>query len=188
MQAIAQSLPGVFEIQPKRHGDHRGYFAETLRCDWFREQCGYNVDFLQENESLSVARGTIRGIHFQADPAAQGKLVRCTVGRIFDVAVDLRHGSTTFGKWLGVELSAEQGNQLWIPVGFGHAFCTLEPACVVSYKVTHYYSAEHDAGVRWNDPDIAIAWPETANLDTLSEKDMQLPFLAELPAPFMIKD
>jgi len=178
-------LKGLLEIIPARHGDERGYFSEIFRVDRFTENAGL-VEFVQDNQSLSVRKGTIRGIHFQTDPCAQGKLVRCLAGAIFDVAVDLRHGSPTFGKWAAVELSPELNNQLWIPAGFGHAFCTLEPDTVVNYKVTSYYSAANDAGLRWNDPAIGVAWPDAADPDTLSAKDKIQPLLADLPPLFPI--
>ncbi|MBU6267534.1 MAG: dTDP-4-dehydrorhamnose 3,5-epimerase [Sphingomonadales bacterium] len=179
-------LPGLFEITPARHGDDRGYFSEIHRADRFAEHIGH-VDFLQENQSLSVRSGTIRGIHFQTEPCPQGKLVRCLAGAIFDVAVDLRHGSPTFGKWTAVELTPEAGNQLWIPRGFGHAFCTLQPNSIVCYKVDGYYSAPNDAGLLWNDPAIGIAWPSVADAGTLSPKDRVQPRLADLPTCFPFK-
>ena len=147
-----------------------------------------NVDLVQENQSLSARKGTLRGIHFQTDPFAQGKLVRCIAGAIWDVAVDLRHGSPTFGKWAAVELSAEKGNQLWIPAGFGHAFCTLRPDSTVCYKVTAYYSGPNDGGVLWNDPAIGIVWPDAADPDTLSAKDRVQPKLDELPVLFTLEN
>ncbi|MDE2405228.1 MAG: dTDP-4-dehydrorhamnose 3,5-epimerase [Sphingomonadales bacterium] len=176
-------LPGLVEITPSRHGDDRGYFSEIFRADRFAEHVG-PVTFVQENQSLSVRPGTIRGIHFQTDPHPQGKLVRCLAGAIFDVAVDLRHGSPTFGRWAAVELTPERANQLWIPRGFGHAFCTLRPDTIVCYKVDGYYSAPNDAGVLWNDPAIGIAWPAIADAETLSPKDRVQPRLADLPAHF----
>lgn len=179
MQFRALDLDGLVEINPEKRADARGYFAETFREDHFRANIG-TFDFVQENQSLSLAIGTIRGIHFQVDPCAQGKLVRCLAGSIFDVAVDLRPASPTYGKWLGIELSAQQCNQLWIPAGFGHAFCTLSEACIVGYRVTSYYSAAHDRGVRWDDPAIGIAWPAEADPDTLSAKDRVQPMLAQL--------
>lgn len=176
-------IPGLVEIVPKKHGDARGYFSETWREDRFTEAAG-PAHFVQENQSLSVAPGTVRGIHFQTDPYAQGKLVRCVAGAIWDVVVDLRHGSPMFGKWVAVELTAEANNQMWIPAGFGHGFCTLVPDCLVSYKVTAYYSAPNDAGVRWDDPAIGIEWPEVADAALLSAKDKVQPLLAELPVLF----
>jgi dTDP-4-dehydrorhamnose 3,5-epimerase len=176
-------LPGVVEIVPVRHGDDRGHFSEVYRTDWF-EQNVAPVAFVQENQSLSRAVGVVRGLHFQSEPSAQGKLVRCLSGAIFDVAVDIRQGSPDFGKWVGVTLSAEEGNQLWVPAGFLHGFCTLVPDCVVNYKVTNYYSRDCDKGVAWNDPDIAIAWPEVVDPAHLSPKDTQQPLLRDLPAYF----
>lgn len=178
---------GLLEIVPRKIADERGYFSETFRLFEFVERAG-PTSFVQDNQSLSVRPGTVRGIHFQAHPAAQGKLVRCLAGRVFDVAVDLRHGSPTFGQWVAVELTPERNNHLWIPVGFGHAFCTLEPDSVISYRVTHPYSPEHDKGVAWNDPAIAIAWPKIADPDTLSAKDRSQPALADLPPLFAMEE
>jgi len=180
-------IEGLFEIIPRKIEDERGYFSEIFKANIFAQRVP-GVEFVQDNQSLSVKPGTIRGIHFQTHPAAQGKLVRCLAGRLIDVAVDLRAGSPTFGQWIAVELSAEQNNQLWIPVGFGHAFCSLEPNTVISYRVTDYYSREHDKGVAWDDPDIAISWPEIANPETLSGKDQNQPRLADLPAYFSMEN
>jgi dTDP-4-dehydrorhamnose 3,5-epimerase len=183
MEFRTLDLPDVVEVQPRKFGDDRGYFSEIFRLDQFRREVA-DVDFVQENQSLSVKAGTIRGLHFQTDPFAQGELVRCLAGSIFDVAVDLRQGSPHFGAWAAVELTAERGNQLWIPPGFAHGFCTLLPDTVVCYKVTAYYSQENDKGVAWDDDDIAIIWPESADPGTLSPKDKVQPRLAELPAHF----
>jgi len=180
-------VEGPFEIVPDRIDDERGYFSEIFRLSDFSRQGG-PADFVQDNQSLSVRVGTIRGLHFQAPPAAQGKLVRCLAGRLFDVAVDLRSDSPTYGKWLSVMLSTQENNQLWIPVGFAHGFCTLEPNSVISYRVTSYYSPENDKGVAWNDPDIGVDWPDIADPETLSAKDREQPSLAELPAYFSMKD
>ena len=176
-------LPDVLEITPRRHGDDRGYFAEVFRQREFDAHAG-PTGFVQENESLSARPGTIRGLHFQTDPQAQGKLVRCTAGAIFDVAVDLRSGSPTFGQWAAVELSPAKGNLFWIPPGFAHGFCTLLPDTVVNYKVTSYYAPECDRGVRWDDAAIGIDWPTVADPDTLSAKDRIQPLLSELPVCF----
>jgi dTDP-4-dehydrorhamnose 3,5-epimerase len=180
-------IDGPLEILPRKIADERGYFSELFRVDSFLNH-GPPVEFVQDNQSLSVRVGTIRGIHFQTHPAAQGKLVRCIGGSVLDVAVDLRRDSATFGQWLSVVLSSEDNNQLWIPVGFGHAFCTLEPNSIIVYRVTGYYSRENDKGVAWDDPDIAIDWPDLADPTTLSEKDRSQPSLAELPAYFSLKD
>ena len=145
------------------------------------------LEFVQDNQSLSVRAGTVRGIHFQSHPKAQGKLVRCLSGSVLDVAVDLRTGSPTYGQWIAVTLTPEENNQLWIPVGFGHAFCTLEPNSVIAYRVTDYYSPESDKGVAWDDPQIGIDWPSVADAETLSAKDREQPALSQLPAYFPVK-
>lgn len=170
-------------LRPRRLEDSRGWFSETFKKKDFLS-LGLDLDFVQDNHSLSRAVGTLRGIHFQTPPHAQDKLVRCVRGRIFDVAVDLRKSSPTYGRWVGEELSAENGAQLFIPVGFGHAFLTLEPDSEVIYKVTDYYAPECDGGVRWNDPDIGIAWPPIIEEPHLSSKDQALPFLADFESPF----
>jgi dTDP-4-dehydrorhamnose 3,5-epimerase len=181
------AIDGPIEISPTKHRDHRGHFSEIFRADLFAHNVT-SVPFIQENQSLSFSAGTIRGIHFQSHPAAQGKLVRCLAGSVFDVAVDLRRGSASFGKWISVTLSPQDNNQLWIPVGFGHAFCTLEPNSVISYKVTDYYSRENDKGIAWDDGEIAIDWPAIADPATLSEKDRNQPRLVDLPSYFSMKD
>ena len=168
---------------PRHIGDERGYFAETFRADIFARECGDHV-FVQDNESLSANAGTIRGLHFQSDPHAQGKLVRCTAGALFDVAVDIRQGSPTYGQWVGETLTPANGKQLWVPRGFAHGFCSLEPNTVICYKVTDYYSPECDKGLAWDDPSIAIAWPDVADPETLSAKDRKQPSLADLPTTF----
>lgn len=187
MEFRAFEIAGPLEIIPRKIEDERGYFSEIFRLNAFREHVR-GVEFVQDNQSLSARLGTIRGLHFQAKPAAQGKLVRCLAGRFFDVAVDLRTGSSTFGKSVSVVLSPEDNNQLWVPAGFGHGFCTLEPNSVLSYRVTDYYSPEHDKGVAWDDPQIAVDWPSIADPDTLSAKDRQQPRLADLPAYFSMED
>ena len=187
MQFNSLNRAGPIEMVPTRFTDDRGYFAETFRADAFREHAGAH-EFVQDNQSLSTRAGTIRGIHFQTHPFAQGKLVRCLAGSLFDVAVDLRVDSPDYGKWTGVTLSSEAGNQLWIPPGFGHGFCTLEPDTVVSYKVTAYYSKANDRGVAWDDADIGIVWPDIADAESLSPKDRDQPALSDLPTLFSIKD
>nr|WP_314262208.1 dTDP-4-dehydrorhamnose 3,5-epimerase [uncultured Devosia sp.] len=179
------SLADIVEITAARHGDTRGYFSETFREDWFRANVA-DVDFVQENQSLSRHVGVVRGLHFQSEPHAQGKLVRCLSGSIFDVVVDIRKGSSSFGQWTSLTLSADEGNQLWVPPGFLHGFCTLEPDCLVSYKVTSYYSKDADKGVRWNDPAIGITWPDVADPTLLSPKDTIQPLLSELPGYFQL--
>ena len=180
------SVEGPLEIHPKKILDDRGYFSEIYRSDLLASKIGA-VGLVQENQSLSIRVGTIRGIHFQSYPKAQGKLVRCLSGSVLDVAVDLRTDSPTYGQWISVTLTPEANNQLWIPVGFGHAFCTLEPNSVIAYRVTEYYSPENDKGVTWDDPGIGIDWPTVADADTLSAKDREQPALSELPAYFSLK-
>ena len=172
-------LEGPALITPKRLGDARGYFAETFKDDWFREHVA-DVVFVQDNQSLSCETGTIRGLHYQAVPFEQGKLVRCLAGAIFDVAVDIRPRSPTFGRWIGVELTPDNGDQLWVPAGFAHGFCTLAPDTVVFYKVTAPYSREHDRGVAFDDPDIGVVWPIDLASAVLSDKDKVQPSLASL--------
>jgi dTDP-4-dehydrorhamnose 3,5-epimerase len=176
-------IEGPIAIVPTQIVDDRGYFSEVFRDDLFSRHVGAH-SFVQENQSLSVRAGTIRGIHFQSHPRAQGKLVRCLAGRVFDVAVDLRQGSPTYGRWISTVLTPEACNQLWVPIGFGHAFCTLEENSVISYRVTDYYSPDDDKGVAWDDPDIGIAWPEVAKPETLSAKDRDQPSLSRLPKYF----
>jgi dTDP-4-dehydrorhamnose 3,5-epimerase len=180
-------IEGPFEIKPRKIEDERGYFSEVFRRDSFAERAP-DVEFVQDNQSLSVRTGTIRGLHFQCHPAAQGKLVRCLAGSLFDVAVDLRTDSPTYGRWMSLILSPEQNNQLWVPVGFGHGFCTLEPNTVISYRVTDYYSPDHDKGVAWDDADIGVDWPAAADRETLSAKDRQQPALAALPTYFTMEN
>lgn len=173
-------IRGPIEIVPTKNEDDRGYFSEIFRTDLFHTHAG-PIDFVQDNQSLSLRAGTIRGIHFQSHPAAQGKLVRCLAGSAFDVAVDLRQGSPTFAKWVAVTLNAETNNQMWVPVGFGHAFVTLEPNSIIGYRVTDFYRPENDKGVRWDDREIAIGWPSIADPASLSAKDRIQPSLAQLP-------
>lgn len=172
-------ITDVMVIKPKVFCDDRGYFMETFRQIFFAENIS-PVNFLQDNQSLSKDIGTVRGLHFQLSPKAQGKLVRCVAGAIFDDAVDLRSDSPTFGEHVAVELTAENGCQLWVPPGFAHGFCTLVHDTVVSYKVTQYYSARHDRGLLWNDPALNIDWPVSAEKAFLSNKDRSQPKLAEI--------
>jgi len=187
MEFRSFDVEGPLEIIPRKIEDERGYFSEVFRANDFSVRAG-DIEFIQDNQSLSVKTGTVRGIHFQSPPAAQGKLVRCLAGKLFDVAVDLRAGSPTRGHWLSVILSPDENNQLWVPAGFGHAFCTLEPNSVISYRVTDYYSPENDKGVAWDDPQIGIDWPDVADPETLSAKDRSQPSLADLPAYFVMEN
>ena len=183
MEIRTFEIDGPLEIIPRKIEDERGYFSEIFRLNTFHERVP-DCQFIQDNQSMSARPGTIRGLHFQAHPAAQGKLVRCLAGLLVDVAVDLRADSPTFGRWISTVLSPEQNNQLWVPIGFGHGFCTLEPNTVISYRVTSYYSPEHDKGVAWDDPQIGVKWPDIADPETLSAKDRRQPSLAELPRYF----
>lgn len=183
MQVILTTIAEVKEIRPVRHGDARGFFAEIYREDVLRQH-GIDGPFVQENHSLSVERGVIRGLHFQSPPAAQAKLVRCAAGSVLDVAVDIRRGSPSYGRHVAVVLSAAEGNQLFVPEGFAHGFCTLEPNSELVYKVNRYYSPEHDLGLAWNDPALGIAWPVGDDEALLSDKDRRQPLLADLPPYF----
>lgn len=181
----ALDLPGVLEIVPRRFGDHRGFFSETYKRSVWAD-AGIADEFVQDNTSFSAERFTLRGLHFQTPPFAQAKLVRVTKGRIWDVAVDIRAGSPSFGRWTALEVSAEKGNQIYVPVGFAHGLLTLEADTEVVYKVTAEYSAAHDTGVAWNDPDVAVAWPLAGATPVLSGKDRTLPRLADIVAkPFV---
>jgi dTDP-4-dehydrorhamnose 3,5-epimerase len=170
-------------VVPRRLHDSRGYFVETYTRRTFVE-AGIEAAFVQDNQSLSRERGTIRGLHFQLAPEPQAKLVRVLAGSIFDVAVDLREGSPSYGRWCGATLTSEKGEQLFIPVGFAHAFCTLEPDTIVAYKVDGFYNKAAEGGVRWDDPDIGIEWPVPAAEIKVSEKDAALPRLADAATPF----
>src|ERR1700730_9241409 len=163
-------IPDVKLIVPTRFTHARGYFTETWNDRWFRREIS-NETFVQDNQSVSAKKGTLRGLHFQKPPFAQGKLVRVLRGSIFDVAVDIRKGSPTYMQHVAIKLDELEGSQLWVPPGFLHGFCTLEDVTEVFYKVTSYYSANHDAGVLWNDPDLSIQWPVDNASVVLSEKD-----------------
>lgn len=179
-----QSIPEVILVTPKRFGDDRGYFRETYKSTVYSKG-GIDVRFVQDNHSYSRDKGVLRGLHFQTPPHAQDKLVFCTRGRILDVAVDIRHGSPTFGKYVAVELSSENGQQLFVPKGFAHGFITLEPDCEVQYKCSDVYSPECDAGIAWNDPELGIDWPMSADKIITSDKDKIHPMLADLGAFFI---
>jgi dTDP-4-dehydrorhamnose 3,5-epimerase len=179
----AEGLPAVRVILPYRRQDARGYLAEVWREDAMR-QAGIDVQFVQENHALSRIKGTIRGLHFQIGPAAQGKLVRCVRGSIFDVAVDIRRGSPTFGRHVSSILSNENWKQLYVPIGFAHGYCTLEPETEVTYKVTAYYDPPSERGLAWDDPEIGIAWPIDGEKAVLVSKDRLHPRLSELSDVF----
>ena len=183
MQVQRLDIPEVVLLTPRRFGDERGWFSEVYNRRAVDAALG-PVRFVQDNHSLSRPKGTVRGLHFQRPPTAQGKLVRVVKGAIFDVALDLRRGSPTFGRHVSATLSAENGAQLYVPEGFAHGFCTLEPDTEVLYKVTAFYSAADDGGLLWSDPALGIAWPVTASEAVLSAKDGALPRLAELPDVF----
>jgi dTDP-4-dehydrorhamnose 3,5-epimerase len=185
MQLDVRSLeiPDIKLIRTPRISDTRGYFCETFQRVDFAAQ-GLVSDFLQDNQSSSDRAGTVRGLHFQRPPFAQTKLVRVLRGSIFDVAVDLRRSSATFGRHIAIELSSKDDEQLLIPSGFAHGFCTLEPDTVVFYKVDQVYSAAHDGGVNWADPALGIEWPVVSAEAILSEKDRRLPILTDLGAVF----
>lgn len=183
MDVRSFAVPDVKLVTPRRFGDHRGFFSETWSDRVFRREVA-DVTFVQDNHSLSAQKGTLRGLHYQCPPTAQGKLVRVIRGAVLDVAVDIRHGSPAFGQHVAVRLDAETGAQLWVPPGFLHGFCTLEDNCEVLYKVTDYYSAADDRGVAWDDPDLAIDWPVGADDIVLSEKDRHHPRLKDVPPVF----
>jgi dTDP-4-dehydrorhamnose 3,5-epimerase len=172
------AIPEVLLLETSRYGDARGFFSETYACARFAA-AGIDAAFVQDNHSLSAERGTIRGLHCQIAPNVQGKLVRCVRGAIWDVAVDLREGSPTYGQHVSAVLSAENWQQLWIPGGFLHGFCTLEPMSEVIYKVTAPYDREAERGVIWNDADLALPWPVQPHETILSDKDQALPPLAQ---------
>lgn len=171
-------------VAPRRFEDSRGWFTEVYSEPAFAA-LGIDCAFVQDNHSLSVPEYTVRGLHFQIPPRGQAKLVRCVRGRIFDVAVDVRRNSPTYGRWVGAELSAANGNQLFVPIGFAHGFLTLEPNCEVVYKCSDTYAPDHDGGLRWDDPAIGIDWPiPPAATPHLSPKDSNQPLLADLNSPF----
>jgi len=178
---LSAHLP--FVLVPARHHDDRGWVSEIFRADRLRE-LGIVCSFVQDNLSSSRRKGTLRGLHFQQPPAAQAKLVSVVAGAVLDLIVDVRHASPTYGKWVSVELSRENDRQLFVPIGFAHGLVTLVDAVTVLYKVSDYYAPDHDTGIRWNDPDIAVAWPFLGGDMVRSERDDRLPLLAELESPF----
>lgn len=183
MKIFTFNIPDLKLVVPKRFSDARGHFSETWSERLFRAQVA-DMTFVQDNQSISAKKGTLRGLHFQKPPCAQGKLVRVVRGSIFDVAVDIRRGSPTYREHVAVVLTAAGGQQLWVPPGFLHGFCTFEDETEVLYKVTSYYSPDHDAGVLWSDPELAINWPIERNSVILSDKDERHPLLSELPDYF----
>ncbi|WJH35569.1 dTDP-4-dehydrorhamnose 3,5-epimerase [Paenibacillus sp. CC-CFT747] len=185
MKRLETKLEGVVILEPAVYGDHRGFFTESYNRKNLAG-LGIELDFVQDNHSYSAEAGTLRGLHYQLNPMAQTKLVRVTAGAVYDVAVDIREGSPTYGEWVGVILSEANHRQLLIPAGFAHGFCTITPHTHVSYKVTEYYSAEHDRGIRWDDPELAIPWPVTRPV--LSDKDGKHPGLREAEAHFPYRE
>jgi dTDP-4-dehydrorhamnose 3,5-epimerase len=184
LKVEATTLSDVKIVTPDRFGDHRGYFSEVYNEQGYFE-AGINARFVQDNHSLSEAANTVRGMHFQSGLFAQAKLIRVTRGRVLDVAVDIRRSSPSYGKHVAIELSAENGRQLFVPIGFAHGFCTLEPNTEIQYKVSAYYSAAHDHGLAWDDPALGIEWPVEPSDAVLSVKDRRHPTLAELPVYFL---
>ncbi|WP_226036150.1 dTDP-4-dehydrorhamnose 3,5-epimerase [Aquibacillus saliphilus] len=186
MNIIETKLQGVKVIEPRVFGDHRGWFMETYSANKFKE-AGVDLDFVQDNQSFSATKGTLRGLHYQLSPKAQTKLVRCTRGAIFDVAVDIRKESPTYGQWYGVELTSENKKQLLVPKGFAHAFMTLTADTEVQYKVDEVYAPECDRGIIWDDPAIGIEWPIDIE-PVLSEKDEKAPFLEDAENNFRFEE
>jgi dTDP-4-dehydrorhamnose 3,5-epimerase len=187
MEARKLDLSGVVLLRPRRFADARGHFAETYNEKTFAA-AGVAVRFVQDNQSYSAKRGTIRGLHFQLPPAAQAKLVRVLHGSVYDVAVDVRRGSPTYGRWIAETLTAAGGEQLFVPRGFAHAFCTLEADTVVAYKVDDFYAPASDSGLIWNDPTLAIDWPVQPDEVVLSDKDMKLGLFKDFDSPFTCED
>jgi dTDP-4-dehydrorhamnose 3,5-epimerase len=183
MQTRRLSIPDVVLIEPVRHGDARGFFSEVWRADTLAG-LGIEATFVQDNHAYSAERGVLRGLHYQAPPSAQGKLVRCPRGRVLDVAVDIRAGSPTFGRHVTAELSADNWRQLWAPPGFAHGYLTLEPDCEVLYKVTSAYDPTREGGIAWDDPDLAIDWGLPAESLVLAARDRAHPRLVDAPVVF----
>jgi len=184
VEIVKTELPGVVMLTPRRFGDARGFFSEVYNRNAYAA-LGIDVEFVQDNHSLSREVGVVRGLHFQSPPHAQAKLVRVGAGRVLDVAVDIRRGSPTYGRWVGVELSAEAGNQLYIPVGFLHGFAVLEPGSELLYKCSDFYAPDCDGAVRFDDPDIGIDWGIDPKAAILSDKDAKAPFLKDFVSPFV---
>lgn len=183
LKVEALAIPDVKLVTPARFGDDRGFFSETYNAQRFHD-AGIDAAFVQDNHSLSTQTGTVRGLHYQSPPFAQAKLVRVLRGAILDVAVDVRKGSPSYGKWVKAELSAENGVQIFVPRGFLHGFITLVPDTEIAYKVDNPYSRECDGAVLWNDPDLAIDWGAVAGKAILSEKDLKAPRFRDFASPF----
>lgn len=183
MRVEQTDIPDVLLLEPARHGDARGFFSESWNKSTLLQH-GVELDFVQDNHSFSQTAGTVRGLHFQSPPHAQAKLVRCGKGALFDVAVDIRKGSPTYGKWVGFDLSFENGLQLLVPAGFLHGFVTLQPDTEIIYKCTDHYAPDCDGAVRFDDPDIGINWPLTGDA-VLSDKDAAAPLLRDFDSPFI---
>lgn len=186
MQVEQTALPGVVVLTPRRFGDERGFFSEVYNASVLAQH-GIHVTFVQDNHSLSRQPGVVRGLHFQAPPHAQDKLVRVGAGRVLDVAVDIRHGSPTYGHWVGVELSAAAGNQLFIPKGFLHGFAVLEPDSELLYKCSDTYAPDCDGAVRFDDPDLGIDWGIDPATAILSAKDAAAPLFKDFDSPFVFE-
>jgi len=184
MDVISLELPGVILLKTRRFSDARGYFFESYNAGTFAREAGITTTFVQDNQSYSGPKGTIRGLHFQIPPAAQAKLVRVLHGSVYDVAIDLRAGSPTYGRSTAATLTAEGGEQLFVPRGFAHGFCTLEPDTMVAYKVDAFYAPESDSGLIWNDPALAVPWPVAPGEAVLSDKDTRHGSFADFKTPF----
>lgn len=184
MKITESDLPGVLILEPRRFGDARGWFMESWNRETLRAH-GIEIDFVQDNHSYSAPRGTVRGLHYQAPPHAQDKLVRVARGAVRDVAVDIRHGSTTYGRHVAVDLSAENGRQLLVPKGFLHGFATLTPDVELLYKCSDVYAPDCDGAVAWDDPDLGIDWGIDVGTATLSDKDRAAPRFADWTSPFV---
>ena len=184
MKVTPLSIPEVMILEPQQFSDQRGFFSETYNRRTLAD-CGIELEFVQDSHSLSRPKGTIRGFHYQSPPFAQDKLVRVLRGSILDVAVDLRQGSPSYGKHVAAVISAEAWNQILVPIGFAHGFCTLEADTEIVYKVTNYYSPEHDRGILWSDANLGIEWPVSDDTAVLSPKDRRLPRLSDIVSPFV---
>lgn len=184
MEVITTGIDGVFIIEPKVFGDNRGYFFESFNAREFAEKTGKEVTFVQDNESMS-RYGVLRGLHFQLPPYSQSKLVRVVKGKVLDVAVDIRKGSSTYGKYVSCEMTETNKRQFFVPKGFAHGFCVLSDEAVFQYKCDEFYHPEAEGAIAWNDPDIAINWPITAEEIILSEKDKHHSCLKDFESPFI---